>query len=476
MTNMEQLYQERLARYTTAMRNEQPDRVPLRPFVAEFTGTYAGYTCQQLAHDYENAFAAARRCAADFAWDAIVPNMLATWTGMTQAMGLRYYMTPGIDLPVNVGHQYREPPPEEAWMRSDEYDALIEDPTGFLYNVWFPRVAAPLSEPGGPVTMEHNLALIKGSMAMMQFFQAWGAQEGKLRSECGMPSSIAGMLRAPLDFIADKLRGYLGLVDDLHTQPEKVRAACEALMPFLTQFAVATADPAKNVPIGFWMHRGCVPFINPDHFNNIFWPTLKPIIQEIWAHGHQTLFYAEGNWDYHLESFAELPDRSIVYHVDQSDALKVHTALGDKFCLSGGISNYLLAFRTPAEVRKQCKQVIETIGRDGGYIMDASAIVQNDAKVENIQAMTEATLEYGVYSRGHATLTSGAPTPTAEEARPGTFVRADHARRPPGVCVPWPEKRASLGPIPGDEALCERVWKSTDGLAAMYIWWIALAF
>ena len=58
--DMEALYQQRLARYTTAMRNEMPDRVPLRPFVAEFTGTYAGYTCQELAHDYERAFAAAR--------------------------------------------------------------------------------------------------------------------------------------------------------------------------------------------------------------------------------------------------------------------------------------------------------------------------------------------------------------------------------------------------------------------------------
>ena len=87
MNHPESLYQERLARYTTAMRNEMPDRVPIRPFVAEFTGVHAGFTCQQLAHDYPLAFAAARRCAADFGWDAVVPNMLATWTGMTQAMG-----------------------------------------------------------------------------------------------------------------------------------------------------------------------------------------------------------------------------------------------------------------------------------------------------------------------------------------------------------------------------------------------------
>ena len=43
------------------------------------------------------------------------------------------------------------------------------------------------------------------------------------------------------------------------TRPEKVLAACEALMPHLYNVARTTADPDKNVPIGYWMHRGCVP-------------------------------------------------------------------------------------------------------------------------------------------------------------------------------------------------------------------------
>ncbi|MHC4498376.1 MAG: hypothetical protein ACYS21_04585 [Planctomycetota bacterium] len=53
---MEQLYTQRLKRYVTAMRNGKPDCIPIRPFVAEFTAKYAGYTCQQVTHDFENAF------------------------------------------------------------------------------------------------------------------------------------------------------------------------------------------------------------------------------------------------------------------------------------------------------------------------------------------------------------------------------------------------------------------------------------
>ena len=59
LSETEARYQSRLNRYVTAMRNGRPDMIPIRPFVAEFTGAYAGYTCQELAHDYHKAFAAA---------------------------------------------------------------------------------------------------------------------------------------------------------------------------------------------------------------------------------------------------------------------------------------------------------------------------------------------------------------------------------------------------------------------------------
>jgi len=43
------------------------------------------------------------------------------------------------------------------------------------------------------------------------------------------------------------------------------------------------------------------------------------------------------------------------------------------------------------------KWLIDEVAGDGGYIMDASAIMQNEASIDNIKAMTEFTREYGVY-------------------------------------------------------------------------------
>jgi len=323
--DMEQLYQERLKRYTTAMRNGKPDKVPIRPFVAEFTAKYAGYTCQEVTHDYRKAFDAACKCAADFDWDAVVGNMVYVWTGLTEAQGTRYYAVPGIDLDPDVGFQYKEPSEQRAYMQPEDYDALIEDPTGFLYNVWLPRVSADVAPIGSPATFRNNLAFVKGGMAMMQYFSGFGEQGARLRKESGTVSAIAGILKAPFDILADKLRGFIGLTMDLFERPEKVLAACEALMPHLTWVALSGADPDKNVPIAIWMHRGCVPFVSPEQFDRYYWATLKPIIEEIVSRGHQVLFYAEGNWHPHLRAFAELPPGSIIYHVDQDDILAVLT-------------------------------------------------------------------------------------------------------------------------------------------------------
>ncbi len=469
--NLEELYAARLGRYVTAMRNGTPDRVPLRPLAAEITGKYAGFTCQEITHDYNKAFEAVIRCCRDFDWDAAVPNMVYVWTGLTDAMGLRYYGVPGIHVPPDVAFQYREPSEAAAFMKREEYDELIEDPVRFLYETWLPRVSTEISPKGEPASYRHNLSLVKGGMAMLSYFNAFGPQVERMRRECGMPSSICGMLKAPLDILADKLRGYMGLAFDLMEMPDKVLRACEALMPHLAYVALTSADPAHLLPIPIWMHRSCVPLISREHFEAIFWPTLRPIFDALWAQGTQVLMYAEGKWDAHLERFSELPTGSVIFHLDRTDPATARRILGGKFCLSGGLKNALLSFGTAAQVRAECRRLIETLGAEGGYIMDASAIIQNDASIENLNAMADATREYGFYG--------GAPTLAPEPpASAGTgvpaWVGAPKVR--PGVCRRFEEKMQELPPLPGDPEIVRGVWENLEGLAYLYIWHLVLSF
>jgi len=366
-------------------------------------------------------------------------------------------------------------------MRADEYDALIDDPTAFLYNIWLPRASTEVSKIGQPATYRNNLSFVKGAMAMLSYFYAFGPQIARLRTECGTASAIAGIFKAPFDILADKMRGYVGLTMDMATQPDKVLKACEALMPHLCAVGLGTADPGKQVPIGFWMHRGCVPFINPKTFASHNWPTLKPIIEEFWKNGNQTLFYGEGKWHHHFDAFRELPDRSIVFHCDQDDIFHAHRKLHDKFALSGGIPNVLLSYGKPEEVRAFCRRVIDEVARDGGYIMDAGAIMQDDTSIENIRVMTETARQDGVYSAG--SYKTPVPTPPCEvpasvadrqklngmKGRPQPRVR-------PGVCFPWEERVKDLPEITGSPELVRKIWEDIDAFGNMYIWQLLLSF
>jgi uroporphyrinogen-III decarboxylase len=72
------------------------------------------------------------------------------------------------------------------------------------------------------------------------------------------------------------------------------------------------------------------------------------------------------------------------------------SSLGGKVCICGNVPISILFTGTPDEVRACCKKLIDTVGRDGGYIMDSSTGL-DDAKPENVRAMFDFTHEYGVY-------------------------------------------------------------------------------
>jgi hypothetical protein len=123
-------------------------------------------------------------------------------------------------------------------------------------------------------------------------------------------------------------------------------------------------------------------------------------------------------------------------------------------------------------VKQHCCKLIETIGADGGYIMDASAIMQNDATIENLRAMTEAALEYGRYRSPSSP--SPVPDPANGTAGIPAWVSAPKVR--PGVCFPFEEKLKQLPPIVGDPGIVKNVWEEIDSLAYLYIWHVLLSF
>jgi hypothetical protein len=420
--------------------------------------------------------------------DAVMLNAIWSNYGVAKAAGWRYLAVPGVDIGIGSVNQYFEPSADEdAFLQFDEYGEFTGDPTAFLLNKWMSRAATRVRASGEPADLGHNLALIAGAMAYANYMNAFGPAAYKLKYEAGVVGANSGMIKAPLDILMDKFRGYLNICADVIENPGEVLAACEALMPHILANALGGADPDKNVPITIWAHRGCVPFISPKVFDGIYWPTLKPIFEEIIRQGHQILFYGEGNWERHYDSLLELPAGGIIYHLDKGDPALAARKLKGKFALSGGVSYDVLARGTPDEVRAHLKELFSVVKNGGGYILDATALMLSDIDPQNVKAAVEYTMEHGVYSQSDrvdvtaatgstASVTDSAAVetgePSATPAAMSTITQPHGAPsyRKPNVCRPWEVESKSYRNLSGDVDLVRSAWEKTDASAYNYLW------
>jgi len=140
----------------------------------------------------------------------------------------------------------------------------------------------------------------------------------------------------------------------------------------------------------------------------------------------------------------------------------------------------MLSFGKPDEVRAFCRRVIDEVARDGGYILDAGAIMQNDTRVENLRAMTEVGRQEGVYAQPayNPEVIPPANLPTSVTSRAQVTGMSGRPTPPirPGVCYPWEQKVQELPEITGDRDLVRRVWEDIDSFGNLYIWQLLLSF
>ena len=76
------------------------------------------------------------------------------------------------------------------------------------------------------------------------------------------------------------------------------------------------------------------------------------------------------------------------------DPLDVKEAFGDRLCFWGSIDEqYTLPFGTPAEVEREVRARLETLGKAGGLIIGPTHHVQLDTPLENFWAMVHTITE-----------------------------------------------------------------------------------
>jgi uroporphyrinogen-III decarboxylase len=409
----EELYRGRVTRLIDAIEMKEPDRVPVVYSPGFVPAGYSGYTVREVMYDSEKLTRAWLKYMNDFEHDILPGASLVRSGEAMEILGSKMNRWAGCGLPDNVAPQYVD----GEYLKADEWNVYLNDRSDFNLRTYLPRLYRT-AEPFRKLPPLYAIGAFGGSLSaftdpqVKAAFEAFAEAE-KVEAEWqkavasveqkGLSSGLPQFIRlaigigAPLDTIGAALRGTRGTVLDMFQRPEIL---IEYMEEAVSQTAAGAAVPpdAGSAPVLFIpLHRGADGFMSEEQFLTFYWPYLKRNIMTYIDEGFIPILFAEGGYNSRLEIIKELPRGTVIWHFDQTDMSRAKEILGDRACIMGNVPTSLLVTGTKEDVKAHCKQLIETAGPGGGYIM-APGATSDEAKSENLNAMLEAAKEYGVYS------------------------------------------------------------------------------
>jgi len=407
-------YKANITRFKDALQlKKTPDRVPVVVFPNMYPYIYAGMTIEEAMYDYDKCVAGYKKFVLDFKPDV---HMGAAGPGpgkFYEILDYKLYKWPGHGVASEHSYQCVE----GEYMKAEEYDLLMADPSFYFRNFYLPRVFGALEgftmlppltgilEIYGvafnfipyalPPVQGTFKALFEAGAEALKWAMAIGGTDAELKT-LGFPNIFGGFTKAPFDVIGDTLRGTRGIMMDMYRQPDKVLKAMEALVPIMIGMGIGASQQTGNPLIFIPLHKGADGFLSDEQFKKFYWPTLKQVIVGLVEGGCIPFPALEGHWGSRLKVIQDIPKGKTAWMVDQTDMAKVKETLGKNACLIGNVSSSMLGLVTPDEVKAYCKKLIDTVGKGGGFIMGNGAFFDH-AKPENVHAMIDFTKEYGVY-------------------------------------------------------------------------------
>jgi len=409
------LYKERVTRFIQAIKLEEPDRVPVMLPVGSFPAYYAGSSFYKIMYDYDEMKRAWIRFMDDFGdMDSFMAPGLTPSGRILDALDVKMMKWPGHGVGKDVPMQQIV---EGEYMKADEYDWLMRDPTDYNLRATLPRTAGvfepfakmpPLRNLFGAASWVGFLAnpeIRKVFQTLMdlsdEFMKHQSAimEVGMTAISRGYPSLFGGaMAQAPYDFFADMMRGTHGIAMDLYRQPDKLLEAIDVQLNLTIETAIKNF-PMTQCPICMMpLHKGDDTFMSEEQFKKFYWPSLQKLFVAMIEEGLVPFPFAEGKYASRLKLISETPRAGVVWYFDQTDMAEAKKVLGNVSCIVGNVPSSVIITGTSAQVKENCRRLIETCAPGGGYILAGGASVDT-SDIANFKAMMEAAYEYGVYNK-----------------------------------------------------------------------------
>ena len=409
-----QLYRERMQRVEDAIQLKVPDRVPFFLFSGYLPCRYVGMTLEEAHYDSETYFAACKKLTVDLAPDLYfnAGSPVKTAGRALDALEMRQVKWPGHGVPATSPFQFVE----DEYVRADEIDALLDDPSDYTIRTYLPRVYGALESfatlpPLSWMLMGYittGLAAALTIPAVADALEAlavagreaadWAAGEAALDqelAELGFPVLAGSGSFAPMDF-AGVIRGSKGMMLDMFRQPDKLLALLDKLQPICIDTALALAQMSGNPRVFMAINRGADGLMSLQQFETFYWPGFRAVVFALVEAGLTPVVHFQGDFTTRLEYFTEFPRGKVVGLFDRTDVFCAKEIVGDTLCICGNMPLTLLRAGTPEQIRDYARKLIDVVGKDGGFIMSANTVM-DDADPDRVKVWLDFTREYGVY-------------------------------------------------------------------------------
>lgn len=368
------LAQERTQLFTDVLGGNVPKRVPIYAFFQnEFAIQYAKRDLTESQWNPEEFEETTEKVCQDFISDNF-PVVAVRYPSIYKLLGSRNW-----EQGSNGFLQH----PEIEGLTAEEYDDFIASPLDCVVEKVLPRLYSELDKPS------KAFALAKAFKAYSDEFGNQGMVAAKLREKYGYADAdfFAGICEAPLDFVADQLRGFKGISIDIRRMPDKVEAAANAVTPWMIKMGIQPF-PGKNSATFIPLHMA--PYMREKDFAKLYWPGFKKQVDALAELGQRAHIYCEQDWMRYLDYLAEMPKNTIMTFED-GDPKLAKEKLGGKQIISGFYPLSLLKTGTKQQCIDKAKELIDILAPGGGYIfgLDKVLITVDSINVENLQAVLE---------------------------------------------------------------------------------------
>lgn len=384
MTDAVALANEREQLFQDLFSGKIPSRVPItNPAALEFAIQYAGVDMAEAQWDVPKLEAVYDKFCQDFLGDTNPVGTLRI-PSFYQLLGSKAII---------MGSGGFMQHPEVMGLLPEEYDEFIKSPYDCIVEKVLPKLYTELNaEPN-----QKAMALAKAMRAHLDDYATMGMIREKMNAKYGLVSLASSLTEAPFDFMADFLRSFKGISSDVRRYPEKVLAACEAVLPLMIKKG-KLPNPSMRGYTFIPLHMA--PYMREKDFAKFYWPTFKKLVEELVAMGQNVMLFVEHDWMRYLDYLYELPENTIM-RFEYGDPKLVKEKLGKKHIISGFYPVTLFQTGTKQQCIDKAQELLDILAPGGKYWFNADkSIISADAEgivADNLRAVLEYVNVNGKY-------------------------------------------------------------------------------